>query len=185
MEKLVSDSLSRTTEMLDGLKEVKYHYLNNSILDILDDAVMELTVPENIVLEWDKQIYEDSKVFYGMYDRYHLEKALVNVLKNSIEAIELSGKTEGKITISVSFLLRWLIIIIEDNGTGIKPREKKHIFSPHYSGKQGKMNWGLGLPYVYKVIKAHLGQIKIYSKYGRFTSVLIMLPTGKEKKQKM
>lgn len=185
MVKLVSDSLSRTTEMLDGLKEVKYHYLNNSILDILDDAVMELTVPENIVLEWDKQIYEDSKVFYGMYDRYHLEKALVNVLKNSIEAIELSGKTEGKITISVSFLLRWLIIIIEDNGTGIKPREKKHIFSPHYSGKQGKMNWGLGLPYVYKVIKAHLGQIKIYSKYGRFTSVLIMLPTGKEKKQKM
>lgn len=184
MEKLVSDSLTRTAEMLDGLKEVKYHYLNNSILDIIDDAVNEVTVPENIDLEWDKESYQDSKVFYGMYDRYHLEKALVNIIKNSVEAIELSGKPEGKITISLSFLLRWLIIVIEDNGTGLKPREKKHIFSPHYSGKQGKMNWGLGLPYVYKVIKAHLGQTKIYSKYGKFTSVLIMLPTGKQKKEK-
>lgn len=184
MEKLVSDSLKRTAEMLDGLKEVKYHYLNNSILDIIDDAVNEVTMPENIELEWEKTIYQDSKNFYGMYDRYHLEKALVNILKNSVEAIEISGKTNGKITISLSFLLRWLIIEIEDNGTGLKPREKKHIFSPHYSGKQGKMNWGLGLPYVYKVIKAHLGQTKIYSKYGKFTSVLIMLPTGKDKKQK-
>ena len=44
------------------------------------------------------------------------------------------------------------------------------------------MNWGLGLPYVYKVIKAHLGQIKIDSRYGRYTTVLIMLPTGKGRK---
>lgn len=185
MEKLVSKSLSRTAEMLDELREVKYHYLNNNILDIIDAAINEIPVPEGITLIWNRALYPDDKIFYGMYDRYHLQAALVNVIQNGIEAIELSGKSDGKITISVSFLLRWLIIVIEDNGTGIRSCEKKHIFSPHYSGKTGKMNWGLGLPYVYKVMKAHLGQLKIDSRYGRYTSVLIMLPTGKQKRKRI
>lgn len=183
MEKLISDSLERTTELLDSLKEVRYHYLHNSVLDIVEGAVTEVNIPEEIELSWNKMIYQDSKMFYGMYDKYHLEKALVNILNNSIEAIEQSGRDHGKISISISFVLNWLVIEIRDNGIGIKGKDKKHIFSPHYSGKQGKMNWGLGLPYVYKVIKAHLGQIKIESKYGRYTTVLIMLPTGEGTKR--
>lgn len=182
MEKLIGDSLGRTAELLDGLKEVRYHYLNNNILDIVDGAVTEINVPDGIKLSWDRNIYEENKMFYGMYDNYHLENALVNILNNAVEAIEQAGRKDGKISISLSFVLNWLVIEIQDNGTGIRRTERKHIFSPHYSGKHGKMNWGLGLPYVYKVIKAHLGQIKIDSKYGRYTTILIMLPTGRGKK---
>ena len=182
MEKLILDSLGRTTELLDGLKEVRYHYLNNNILDIVEGAVTEVNFPEEIELYWDRSIYGESKKFFGMYDKYHLEKALVNILNNAVEAIEQTGREDGKIRISLSFVLNWLVLEIQDNGTGIRRAERKQIFSPHYSGKHGKMNWGLGLPYVYKVIKAHLGQIKIDSRYGRYTTVLIMLPTGKGRK---
>lgn len=182
MEKLIIDSLGRTAELLDGLKEVRYHYLHNNILDIVEGAVTEINLPEEIRLSWDRTLYRENKMFYGMYDKYHLEKALVNILNNSVEAIEQSGREDGKISISVSFVLKWLVIEIQDNGIGIRRTEKQHIFSPHYSGKHGKMNWGLGLSYVYKVIKAHLGQIKIDSKYGRYTTVLIMLPTGRGNK---
>lgn len=182
MEKLIKDSLERTAQLLDSLKEVRYHYLNNNILDIVEGAVTEVNVPEKIELSWDKSIYGESKKFYGMYDKYHLEKALVNILNNAVEAIEQTGREDGKISISLSFVLNWLVLEIQDNGPGIRRAERKHIFSPHYSGKHGKMNWGLGLPYVYKVVKAHLGQIKIDSRYGRYTTVLIMLPTGKGRK---
>lgn len=183
LERLIEDSLRRTTELLEGLKEVKYHYLNNNILDIVEGAVTESNLPERIELFWNRTQYGENRMFYGMYDKYHLEKVLVNILNNAAEAIEQTGRTDGKITISLSFVLKWLVIEIQDNGTGIKRSERKHIFSPHYSGKYGKMNWGLGLPYVYKVVKAHLGQIKIDSRYGKYTTVLIMLPTGNGRKR--
>lgn len=179
MRKLIDESLGRTTQMLDELKEIKYHYLNNSITSIIDEALNEVTPPSYITVEWNREGYED---ICGMYDRYHLCKALVNILNNSVEAIEQSGKEEGKITVRLEFLFRWLIIMIQDNGKGIRFRDRGRIFSPHYSGKQGKMNWGLGLPYVYKVIRAHLGQIKIDSRYGVYTSVFLLLPMSKEEK---
>ncbi|MBE7721921.1 ATP-binding protein [Lacrimispora indolis] len=176
MKLLIDESLARTTEMLDKLKEVKYHYLHNCIVSIIDEALAEVTVPENIRIEWDKTSFEGIS---GMYDRYHLCKALVNIFYNAVEAIEQSGKEEGKITVQIFFLFHWLVIAITDNGTGIKPRNRNRIFTPHYSGKQGKMNWGLGLPYVYKVVKAHLGQVKLDSREGVYTSVLVMLPVSK------
>ena len=36
---LVAGSLTRVTQMLDELREIKYQYLNNNLLDIIDDAV--------------------------------------------------------------------------------------------------------------------------------------------------
>ena len=48
---------------------------------------------------------------------------------------------------------------------------------PHYRTKNGHMNWGMGLAYVYRVVDAHLGQIKISSRKGEYTSVMLMLPT--------
>lgn len=175
---LVDSSFSRITEMLDEIKEIKYQYLNNNVLDIIDNAAGEVTIPDNIILLWDRTLYEGENT-YGVYDKYHLEKALVNVINNAVEAIELSGRPDGSVKIQVDFMLRWMVIMIQDNGIGISRKQRKRIFMPLYSGKHGKMNWGLGLSYVYKVMKAHLGQIKIDSKYGVYTSVLLMLPVGR------
>ena len=52
--------------------------------------------------EWNGEGYED---ICRMYDRYHLCKALVNILNNSVEAIEQSGKEEGKITVRLEFFV--------------------------------------------------------------------------------
>ena len=38
------------------------------------------------------------------------------------------------------------------------------------------MNWGLGLPYAYRVVKAHLGQIRVESVPNVYTTVVILLP---------
>ena len=125
MRKLIDESLGRTTQMLDELKEIKYHYLNNSVTSIIDEALNEVTLPSYITVEWNSEGYED---ICGMYDRYHLCKALVNILNNSVEAIEQSGKEEGKITIRLEFLFRWLIIMIQDNGKGIRFRDRGRVF---------------------------------------------------------
>ncbi len=47
--------------------------------------------------------------------------------------------------------------MIQDNGKGIRFRDRGRIFSPHYSGKNREDELGLGLPYVYKVIRGAFG----------------------------
>ncbi len=63
--------------MLDELKEIKYHYLNNSVSSIIDEALNEVTVPSYITVEWNGEGMRIS----AMYDRYHLCKALVKYLE--------------------------------------------------------------------------------------------------------
>ena len=50
LKRLVAGSLTRVTQMLDELREIKYQYLNNNLLDIIDDAVGEVHIPEGITL---------------------------------------------------------------------------------------------------------------------------------------
>lgn len=170
--------LTDTTKMLNSIREIKYHYIEESIEKIVEEAITEIALPENIKLNYVKDMYA-GKRFWGMYDKYHLSNAFVNVLNNAVEAIERAGRTDGQIDVGISHFFSWIVVAISDNGTGMKRSEKRKIFSPHYSSKTGTFNWGLGLSYTFRVVMAHMGQIKILSKYGKYTTVLIMLPLKK------
>ena len=173
IDQLVNSSLSNTAHMLDNLGVVKYRFLNNDLSNIIQSAIKNVYFPDNVHLVLDETALHNQ---FGHYDKYHLEKALINILNNAIEAIIQSAKREGYIRIERAFFFRWVVIVISDNGTGISRSVRRRLFVPHYSNKNGRLNWGLGLAYVYKIVKAHFGQIKIVSHYGEFTSVLIMLP---------
>lgn len=181
LDDLVSHALENTTDMLDNLSQIKYAYYENDLCDILREAVDEIDHPSNVQLEWIREGAEGISLL-GMYDRYHLKKAFVNILHNAIEAIQSSEKQNGRLQIQEMRFMRWAVIAITDNGTGISVWERNRIFLPHYSGKKGRLNWGLGLPNVYRVVKAHMGQVKIDSRVNQYTTVLVMLPLGKEGK---
>ena len=68
---------------------------------------------------------------------------------------------------------------IRDNGPGIPRGELRRVMLPFVSSKSKNTNWGVGLPYAFRVINAQLGQIRIRSsdQPGRsFTEVDILLP---------
>lgn len=187
LKNLISDSFENTARILDSLREIRCHYVYNNIVSIIDDAVNNIVPPENIKLKWEKKKYENQDLS-GMYDQYHLKKAMIDILNNAIEAILKANRKNGMIQIEIVCIFRWMVVVITDNGTGIKGFNKNKIFTPHYSSKNGNLNWGLGLSYVYKVVKSHFGQIKIDSEYGKYTSFLIMLPfhqRGKVKNDKI
>lgn len=173
IRELLEHSLENTTRMLDNLRQVNYRFFGNDLLQIVQNACRNVFLPEQVQLE----LFEESFCSQsGRYDKYHLEKAFVNILNNAVEALGQSGKPQGRIQVEMAYFFHWVVVVFSDNGTGIPKHAMKKLFLPHYSNKDGRLNWGLGLPYVYKVVKAHLGQIKIDSKYGEYTSVLIFLP---------
>jgi two-component system phosphate regulon sensor histidine kinase PhoR len=92
-------------------------------------------------------------------DPFHLESAIGNVLDNAIKY----GRE--RICIATHAADGYVRIEIEDDGTGIAPKESKRVFEKFYRVHSEKghivKGHGLGLAYTQYVIKAHNGTIRI------------------------
>lgn len=115
-------------------------------------------------------------------DPQQLKQVFLNILINAIQAIK---NTNGEISISVEdaestgtvphAIREEIYILIEDNGEGIDTKNIDRIFDPFYTTKEE--GTGLGLSISYGIINRHGGDIKIRSKAGIGTTVIISLPS--------
>ena len=97
-------------------------------------------------------------------DSEQLYRVFVNLIKNSIEAIDekkhKNANFQGKITIEIDKNNEYIVIKMLDNGSGFK--ETNNIVKPYYTTK--KDGTGLGLPIVTKIINEHNGDINFVKK---------------------
>ncbi len=107
---------------------------------------------------------------YASIDGFHLERALVNLITNAIEA---SGKDQ-RVSILLVACITMIAIKIIDKGSGMEKKILENIFVPFYTKKRD--GTGLGMPIAKKVIEGHRGKIQVSSKPGQGTEVAIELP---------
>ncbi|HAM50711.1 MAG TPA: hypothetical protein DCP92_08485 [Nitrospiraceae bacterium] len=69
---------------------------------------------------------------------------------------------------------KYIMIVIEDQGTGISEEHIQKIFDPYFTTKE--KGRGLGLAVVYSIIKNHGGHITVRSKVGVGTTFTLYLP---------
>ena len=90
-------------------------------------------------------------------DEEQLNRVFVNLIKNSIEAInEKKSKNvdfKGKISIDIKGDSDYIYVTIVDNGVGFEQVDKVRMITPYYTTK--KKGTGLGLAIVTKVISDH------------------------------
>ncbi len=106
-----------------------------------------------------------------MFDPEALNRAILNVMTNAIDACDEEGAGQVKISTLVDTEKNVAKIIVEDNGIGIAPDELENIFTVFVSHKGGR-GTGLGLPVSRKILEEHGGQISVTStpeKGSRFT----------------
>jgi signal transduction histidine kinase len=70
------------------------------------------------------------------------------------------------------------LIRIRDDGPGLKPEERQHIFDPFYSARQAGRGLGLGLSKAWRIITNHGGQIDVESRPGQGATFTIRLPAA-------
>jgi|CZKU01.1.fsa_nt_gi signal transduction histidine kinase len=107
-----------------------------------------------------------------------LVQVFVNLITNACQA---APPSEGVILVATSVTAsaleqRSIVVIIEDNGTGIAPEHVPHVFAPFFTTKGEKNGTGLGLSIVKSIIGAHDGDIRVESELGRGTRFVIDLP---------
>jgi hypothetical protein len=105
---------------------------------------------------------------------------LNNLFQNLIENSIKYARSEEPPTIRV-FVSRqggFSTIRYEDNGRGIPPETREHIFEPFFqcSTEHAAMGLGLGLSVVQKIVAVHGGTISVTDKQTPGTCFIIKLP---------
>ncbi len=102
-----------------------------------------------------------------------LQAALMNLVKNSIEAMPLGGQLVVRTRLARSGVALDLI----DNGCGMTSEALMKMFKTFYTTKEGGS--GLGLPMAKKIIEAHGARINVQSELGLGTQFTLEFPTPK------
>jgi two-component system nitrogen regulation sensor histidine kinase GlnL len=116
-------------------------------------------------------------------------QAVVNILKNAVEAID--GKGTIRIEARMNFNYRWsrgtgknrsfIELVISDSGPGMSEESMRKALLPFYTTKP--KGTGLGLVMARQAVTRHGGKLEIKSVRGSGTAVKISLPVGPGKKQ--
>jgi len=83
-------------------------------------------------------------------DEAQMEQALINVLKNAVEALPPEG---GTVTIRAGRSADRAYVEIEDSGPGIPDEARPHLFTPFFTTKQNGQ--GIGLTMVQEILRRH------------------------------
>lgn len=107
-------------------------------------------------------IPHDLKIYA---DKDQLMQILINLIKNSINALE--EQKMPKITLKASKLKDAIKICIQDNGKGIPQEIIQDIFIPFYTTSESGS--GIGLSLSKQIMKAHNGAISVSSVLNKVT----------------
>jgi len=105
-------------------------------------------------------------------DPTQLTVALKAICRNSLEAIS----HDGRIEIDLRGLDREVEIRLSDDGPGIPPEVRRHLFDPFYSARQAGRGLGLGLSKCWRIVTNHGGRIETESRIPQGTVFTITLP---------
>lgn len=103
-------------------------------------------------------------------DVEQLKQILLNLMKNSIEAM----KNGGTLLLKSEVVDSYVRIYVSDNGSGIPSEHLIRIFDPFFSLKEE--GTGLGLPISRRMVENHGGSMQIFSEVGVGTEIVITLP---------
>ncbi|MDD4355631.1 MAG: PAS domain S-box protein [Smithellaceae bacterium] len=182
------------------------------IQDLLTMARRGVTATEIINLNSVIAGFFKTPVFEGMKEQYprvvirtncdpdlmnikaspvHMEKMLMNLLSNAVEAVpdagEVSIRTENRyLDRDIRGYERieegdYVVLTVSDTGTGIEAENLDKIFEPFYTNKgMGRSGTGLGLSIVWGTVKDHDGYIEVQSNVGKGTTFTLYFPVTRE-----
>lgn len=105
-------------------------------------------------------------------DREQLSRAIINLVKNGIQAVP--EERNGIIQINLSQRDHMAVISVSDNGEGIPPDLRDKLFSPSFTTKTSGM--GLGLAIVKNIVENFAGKIWFETEHKKGTTFYLEIP---------
>ena len=157
--------------------------LNTSVLEVEREPI-DLQLELEMITEMFTMIRKHARVEYHIaeglgypcLDKIYFNYIVINLVDNAIKY----GGAHPVVKINFYEEGTDYILVVEDNGMGIAPKDQKQIFKQFYRVRNQQVTkttgFGLGLTFVHKVVCAYGGKIHIESEIGNGSKFLIILP---------
>ncbi|MCW7503166.1 PAS domain S-box protein [Leptospira paudalimensis] len=176
----ILESIQRVSKILYALKN--FSHFDKQGEKIETDLVSNI---ETVLILYNSQIktgievirnYPDSPIWIRCFPD-DLIQVWTNLIFNAIQAMSY----KGTLTITIKNEsanqegTKWIDVMIQDTGCGIKEEIKDRIFEPFFTTKELGEGSGLGLDIVRRVIFKHNGKVSVDSIPGK-TTFKVSLP---------
>jgi PAS domain S-box-containing protein len=133
------------------------------------ETVLRHLVPDGVELE----VELEEEAVPVVADPVGLRRLLLNLVINARDAVEESG---GLITVRVEHTAGRALLEVADDGEGIPPEAREHLFEPFFTLRRQGRGSGLGLAVVYSIVSAHDGDVDVRSVPGEGARFIVRLP---------
>lgn len=175
--KAVKEGISRASTIVSSLNEFSHSSDKKlescDIYHLIDNCLTMIRYRLKHGIELHKEFSKEKAIVRGNNGKLH--QAFLNILTNSIQAID----KKGSITIKTKVEDGKIEITFIDSGHGIKPEHLKKITEPFFSTKDPGKGTGLGLSITYAIISEHGGSLNYSSEWGKGTTATVKLPLMK------
>src|SRR6056297_1289377 len=162
-----SDKIDIVREQCERMEALLRDFLRFATLRDIDltpgdlneqiDRVLRAYQAQADASQIDIERYLDPDLPAIMLHSDSLQAALMNLIKNALEALQPGGQLMARTYSTRTGVALDLI----DTGSGVDDNTLLHMFEPFYSTKNGGS--GLGLPTTRKIVDAHGGRISVQS----------------------
>jgi two-component system sensor kinase FixL len=162
--------------MREFVKHRKIHRSTVDINDLIYDAIslFESDFKQNLI----SMRFELTKSLPSVFiDRVQIEQVLLNLIRNSIDALkELPQFTQRQLSIESSLNpINYIEVRVKDNGPGLTQQQQEKILTPFFTTKSSGM--GMGLSISRSLVESHHGTLHFNSKEDKGTTFYFTLPT--------
>ena len=109
-------------------------------------------------------------------DRVLLEQVLLNLLSNSLQAMQATPPEQRVVEVEAEVLEGRMHIRVADRGSGIDAAVTEQVFAPFFTTKAGGL--GLGLNICRTIVEAHRGALSFADRAGGGTVFTLELETS-------
>ncbi len=179
----ISERLNVVEQEIERLSDMATEFLSYSNVGQLEMSPIDIRILLQQVLRFiGYQAKEQNVTIRKSFARSlpeisvnhkQMKQVFINIILNALQAMP----ERGELKVSLKKARKksdCLQITFADNGNGITPEIREHIFEPFYTTRKG--GTGLGLSFVDKVIKEHGGEVEIQSEPQKGTRVTLYLP---------
>ncbi|PFK46921.1 sporulation kinase [Bacillus cereus] len=166
-EQIISDYLNLARPQI----EKKEHICLSAQLIEMTTLMSSFAAMQGVYLQ-----VEISENLYTIGDKTKLKQAIMNIVKNGIEAIQ---GNKGYLKVTAIQKDHAIIVRVKDSGVGMTKEQLARLGQPYYSLKE--KGTGLGLMVTFSILQAHNGTLEYKSESGKGTEAIITLPAVRNK----